>query len=263
MEKLAVNGGSGITARQWRDFWEKVELNKITSGNFQKYLDNPDSVSNRHNLSLISLTKAKKILGRSKILTVVNYNKIWGTRLPESAIGYSELVLDNAAWQNRRDHDWRLIYYGGSAIVMLRNILGMDQACQPCFSHEWSDWYLREQERSWIIQTQAPGYYLINFKGQLKNLNYEEQEKQIKLSSPSYERTDPHVFAEAIFSIFKLSGERVATSWDHWTSVRTYGNAFVRLGHFDFEGLKVRAEQPGIRNHEIRVSVCLKPRQST
>ncbi len=260
MEKLAVNSGSMITAQQWRDFWEKVELSKINSENFQKFLDNPDRFSDRNNLARISLTKAKKILGRDKIFTVVNYNKIWGTRFPEFPISYIEVVLDNAAWQNKRDHDWRLVFYGGSAIVRMRDILGMDQACQPCFSHESSDWYLRETEKRWIMQTPAPGYYLIDFKGQLKNLNHEEQEKRIKLASPTYERADPHIFAEAIFSIFKFSGERIAASWDHWTSVRTYGNAFVRVGHFDFEGLKISAEQPGIRNHETRVSVCQKPR---
>jgi len=265
MTKLAVNGGSVITAPQWRDFWEKVELNKINSKNFQDFLDNPNRLSDSGLPGLISLSRAKKILGRNKIFTVVNYNKLWRESFSDFPIRYTEEDLAEAKQQNERGEDWRLVFYGGRSIIQVRRNSGLDPFSQPCFSAADADWYFRTTESGWANNPPVRGYNLVNFKGQFKNLNHEHQEKHLKdlgtfRDLGFYERTDPHVFTEVVFSIFALTEERIAENWRHWSSTVTSSGICVHVGLLDFNGYRVGGELPGTRADSLRVSICVKPR---
>ncbi len=260
MERLAVNGGSGITARQWHDFWEKVELNKIHRRNFQQFLDNPEKFFDPEQDGLISLSLAKKILGRRKIITVVNFNKIWRDVFPDFPIRYTEEDLREAALRNEQGDDWRLIFYGGGSIAQLRGVFGIDPASQPCFDNNNFDWYLREEEADWAKKGARAGYYLINFRGKFKGFNHDHQEKHLKEQYFELERTSPQIFTEAIFSIFILTGEEIASSWRHWSSVKAANGLFVNVGPLNFGGYKVSVEYPSIANDALRVSICAKQR---
>lgn len=265
MAKLAVSGGSVITAPQWRDFWEKVELNKINSKNFQEFLDNPNCLSDSESLGLISLSRAKKILGRNKILTAVNYNKIWRENFCDFSIRYTEEDLIRFASENEKNNqDWRLVFYGGQAIIPLRHRLGVDSGSQPCFSANYQDWFLRKHEEKSLNSIISTGYYLVNFYGRFKGLNHDQQESSLICMNNFYGdrfvRTDPNVFAETLFSIFYLTRERLAVDWSHWTSVKAFDSPYVHVGKLSFEGLVVGKELKGVVNSDLRVSLCLMPR---
>jgi hypothetical protein len=263
MEKLAVSGGSSISARQWVDFWEKVELSKINSRNFQDFLDNPEKFSSTTEVGLISLTLAKKILGRRKIFTTANYNKIWHGEFSDWPIFYTEKDLREADLRNQRGDDWRLVFYGGLPITHLRHKFGIDLASQPCFHCGDTDWYWRNAEKKWSLGLVGKGYYLVNFRGQFKSMNHSHQEKHLEDPYFQLERTDPHVFTEALFSLYFFNKERLANNWRHWSSVKTSGGLFVHVGSFDFNGFRVGCEFPTVGSDDLRVSVCAKPRKAT
>ncbi len=261
MEKLAVSGGSSISAPQMRDFWEKVELRKINSRNFQDFLDNPEKFSGSLGTGFASLTLAKKILGRRKIITTVNYNKVWRDVFSDFPIFYTEEDLSEAALRNKRGDDWRLVFYGGSSIVQLRQKFGIDPASQPCFHSINSDWYCRGSETGWSLNMIDKGYYLINFYGRSKGMNHEHQEKHLEDSYFKLERTDPHVFTEALFSIYFFTKDRLASNWQHCSSVKSSKGLFINVGSLNFSGFRVQTEFPTVASDEMRVSVCVKQRE--
>lgn len=237
MEKnMVVPDWSSVTANQMKEFWEKAspDRKQIGSRNFQNFLDNPNRYSPDSDETLfVSLTRAKKILGRHKVVTVTNFNKVWKTGHDEVLIFYSENDLEEASYRNKAiKGDWRLVYYSGLSIRQLNKIIGTDRKHQPCFYEQ--DWYFKTEEDFWADKVPPAGYYLINFKGLLPNLDYKQQETEIAFRfGENFKQTDPHIFIEAAMTIFKVTGERIANNWYHRSSVCTASGRHVYLGDPD------------------------------
>lgn len=258
MENVVVPGWSSVTADQMKEFWEKASRKQIGLRNFQAFLDNPNKFSDETS-GLISISQAKKILGRRKVITVTLFNNIWQTSHNDALIFYSEEDFIDAARRNKEEgDDWRLIYYSGQSIRKLRKIIGTDKEHQPCFYKQ--DWYFDERQDFWADKTPLAGYYLINFKGLFSMLNYQEQESEMFAKfDGGFERTDPHIFTETAMTIFKLTGERIAENWYHRPFFCTVDGHRVFLGHFDAEGWHVNIYWGDVRLDPIfRVSVSRK-----
>lgn len=263
MEELAVPGGSSITAGQWIDFWTKYDLKKINGRNFQAFLDEPNKFLSPVVTGLVSLSGAKKILGRDKVVTVTNYNKVWETEFPDFPIYYSTVDLMVAKRNNSSGHDWRLVFYGGQSIRQLRDRFGIDPNIQPHFNNQ--SWYLEEVESLWASKTvPAPGYYLIDFMAQHYNLKPKELIGIAGLITSDIERTDPHIFTETLFTVFKLSGERLAEKWLHLTATKT-AKGWVAVGLFTSNGYYITNYPPAnnidTMDHLIRFSVYKKQKR--
>ena len=206
------------------------------------------------------------------MITFTNYNKVWGTSFSNFPIFYTEADLLKAVAENNNGRDWRLMAYGGQSLVDLRLDFGKDKKSQPCFSYDRSDWFIEKEEKEWATKTPKRGYYLIDFKERFGELDYNSQDNCVKNLGLVFERTNTHIFAEALFTIFKLSGERVtafklsgkkiiANFWFHWTAEKTSIGAYVLLGGFDDRGLVVDSGILQFFSLVVGVSVCLQPRE--
>ena len=220
-EDMVVPGWSSVTADQMKEFWEKVSRKQIGLRNFQNFLDNPNKYADVP-AGLTSISKARRILGSKKVIPVTLFNHIWGTGYDEAPIMYLEEDLQAFYYRNKvKDEDWRLIYYSGRSIRQLNEIIGTDKDHQPCFYKYKQAWYLDKEQDFWADKTPDAGYYLINCMGLFPSLKYQDQEREIAKLGNNLERTDPHIFTEAVMSIFKLTGERIAQDWLHRSAIST------------------------------------------
>lgn len=261
MVVIVISDHSTISGGQWEEFGKKMKLGQITSKNFQDYLDNPGKFS-YESVGAISLSQARKILGRDKVISRTDFNKVWCLELEDGPIFYSESDFLRASHENRfNGQDWRLIYCLGRSIKQLVNIIGTDEGQQPyCFQKQ--GWYLAENQSFWADVQSPAGYYLINFNGQFAGLDYHRQVEDVtKIGlEPFVEITNPHLFIEAVTTIFKLTGERITEDWYHRSPVRSANGKLVDV-HFDSKGWEInKSWLDAVSDENLRVSVLKKQR---
>ena len=209
-----------------------------------------------------TIVRAINILGASKVFTLQQANEVWGLNKVNMIpiVRYSEKTLQEAALANKKgEADWRLVYIIGLTLLEQRKIIGTDQNQQPCFYKD-NDWYTKYKEKFWAEKKPetAGNYHLINFKGLFGSLNYQNQEIEIQKLGNNFERTNPHIFGEAILAIFKTSGERIAENWYHRSSVLDADRDRVYVGYFVAGGLGVRNYWDGRDFDDLRVSLFRK-----
>lgn len=246
-----VVGQSSITAGQMKDFWRKVEDGTIGFENFGDFLENPHKF-----ISLsVTIVRALNILGADKVVTAEQSGKTWGYEAPANTpIRYSEEVLRQCAQSNREaGTDFRLVYLQGLSLRELRQKIGTDKKSQPCVYN--NDWWLKSEQDGWANEKPEAGYYLIDFNGRFARTSWDNQEKEIaKLQN--YDRAHEASVAEAIVTIFKITGERLLEGWYHWGRALTaYGNRAC-VGSFDTVGLGVDYDDPSFGNFDD-LHVCL------
>jgi hypothetical protein len=259
---VIISGRSSITAGQWQELGRQIEKKKVDSANLQAYLDNPNRFSDQ-GAGSVTISKAKKILGRRNVITVSGFNRAWNHNhnLAGAEIMYSEEDLSWAAYRNKSEgDDWRLCYYGGQPIWKVQEIIGSNERHQPCFNknlphlYDEIDQLVGEKTASWLRDYPPFGYYLVNFKGLFSGLKYQDQENKITDKfGADFERTDPHVFTEAAMTIFMLTGERIAEKWHHRSAACDVGGKHIYVGGFGTNGWSV-GNAP---NHEIRKNLCV------
>lgn len=102
------------------------------------------------------------------------------------------------------------------------------------------------------------GIYEIDFSKQLTNLNYDEQKEKLP---KGFDFPHPAILAEAIFTHYKKTGERLLENWWSRTSVQSSGGYFVYVGYFDSDGLYVNPRYPwhcGLRFRRCRIKIDFK-----
>jgi len=259
MDEIVVPGWSEVTADQMQEFFRQAspKVKRIGLRNFQNFLDDPNKYSDEAP-GFISLSQAKKILGRDKVVTVSNFNKVWNTSHKDAPIFYGKKDFVDADCRNKeKGDDFGLFYYSGQSIRKIHEIIGVDPK-QLYFCK--NNWYLNKKQDLWVNKVPPAGYYLINLKGLFQNLKYREQEDEmIAQFGKDYERTNPHIFTEVAMTVFKLTGKRVAGGWYHRSAVCTADGLRVHAGISDALGWNVLpfrndADHDGC----LRVSVCQK-----
>lgn len=241
MKRKVVVSGSTVTAGQLKDLFRMIDDGTVGFEEMRGFLANPKKFSSGG----VSLVRAVNILGDHKVLTAEQAAKARNQKVPESApIRYSEAVLRECAEQNRTaGTDWRLAYVFGLSLRELRAQAGTDLDHQPCVYKDLT-WWLEKKEDGWATEKPESGYYLIDFNGRWGRTDWSNQEAEIKKLGSDYERTHEAVIAEAIFSIFQTTGERLLENWHHWgRNLDSYGYR-VGVGLFDRFGLGVYDHGP-------------------
>ncbi|HDQ22817.1 MAG TPA: hypothetical protein ENN28_02460 [Candidatus Uhrbacteria bacterium] len=203
--------------------------------------------------------QAINILGQNKVITAEQAAKAWSIEEPQNAaIRYSEATLLTCAEQNKSGEDWRLVYCHGLSLREQRDKRGTSQNSQPCF-YKGNTWWLEHSEDKWASHKAQTGYYLINFRGQFSDMNWNEQEQEITKLGKEYERCHEAVFNETILTIFMVNnGERIAEDWWHWgISLDSFGNR-VRVGNFDAHGLRVSSGWDDYSHRYLSVALVRK-----
>ena len=261
MSDVAVQDWSMPSADQMKEFWEKVSRREIGLKNLQCFLDNPMKFIDSNNPGLVSLTQAKKCLGRGKVVTVANFNKVWESQFENFPIFYDYDSLFRAGQQNKMEgQDWRLIFYAGYSIWDIKKMQDYHQKGVPHFLKTLS-WRLKREGSNLFDTDCMTGYYLINFNGQFGGLDYDSQEicikefEKLEKSGGSFQRTDANIFTEAALTIFKLTRERIAENWQH-VPAGDYLGSFLSLGMFKANGFSVYLCKPSPSTKDLRVSLC-------
>ncbi len=262
MRKKVVITQSSVTAEQLEDFFRMIKDGSIGFEELESFLDNPKKFSKVDSdcCEPITMAAAADILGADKVLTAEAVCSVWGVSPPlDSSVCYSEKTILTCAAANKSGKaDWRLVYIIGQTLCRQREIVGVDKFQQPCFYNN-NDWYLEEAENTWNVQpAEAANYCLINFQPIGANVNYGKQDLEIAKNFSGCERVNPHVFSEAIISLFKLKGERMAANWLHRSAVLRSDGSRISVGDFDDSGLLVRNHHDADLCASLRVVICRK-----
>lgn len=205
------------------------------------------------------LARAVSILSKKKVLKAERVAKVWSVEPPQNVpLRYTDETFREAARQNKETGaDWRLVYIHGFSFREQREKVGFDPKRQPCYYA--NDWWLKSEEDDWAMGKAAPGYYLIDFNGRFGRTSWANQRTAIEKLGPQYERADECMVAEAIISIFELTGERLLENWWHWGYLLTSHGSRVWVGRFSRLGLLVSRDQPDWDSHDLlRVSLAWK-----
>jgi len=197
-------------------------------------------------------------MGRDKVVFARDYNRVWHSDFQGWPINYSKQDLREANAENLEGRDWRLVFCGGQSMDGLRKKLLGAEATQPCFFNQ--NWYLDNKEDYWFGFSPPPGYYLIDFKERMIGFNHERQEASFSLEVDILERTDPRIFTEAVFTIFKLTNQRIAEFWRHWSGLKAACGDFINVGLFDISGWRIYSTGAKEYSSSLCLSICRKPR---
>jgi len=249
MSKKVVVAQSGISAGQMKDFWRMVEDGTIDTRRFGGFLENPSRVP-KGAIKPATLVRAINILGSNKVITIQQAAERWEVKAPNSSlIFYSEATLKEIAEANKvKDNDWRLVGHLGLSFRQQREIRG----------NKDNDWWLASKEDGWATKKAIDTYHLVNFKHQFCDMEWQEQEDAIAKLGNLYQRTDERVFAEAIQTIFMLTGQRIAEDWYHWGASLASDGSRVCAGRLDSGGLFVGCCWPDSSLSRLCASVVRK-----
>lgn len=253
-----VVGESSVTAGQMKDFWSKVVDGTIGSENFGGFLENPHKFTREQ----VTIVRAINILGANKVVTAQQrfeaFNDAYLAAVAKGevnqAIRYTKNILHGCAESNKAGHtDFRLVYLTGLSLRELREKIGVDKANQPCVYN--NDWWLKPVEDRWATEKPESGYHLIDFNGRFPRTRWDVQEQEIgKLVN--YERAHEAHVAEAIVTIFKITGERLLVNWYHWGRSLVSDGFRVCVGRFVTDGLGVGVVHPSVGSDD-NLRVCL------
>jgi len=167
----------------------------------------------------VTMKQVVKLFDKDKIINGKKAAELWERDLPKGRIpiNYTIRTIESCVNGNRIDSDWRLIYIFNWSLRELRKMLGNDPRNPPNFDNsEKADWWLKTGDRVFkqdINKKPQAGYYLINFKPEGINCDFCMQSR---LMGDWAEHCDAAVFAQAIFTTFKLNGEKIFEKWVHW-----------------------------------------------
>ncbi len=199
----------------------------------------------------LSITEAEArvvgVLGLGKVITLAQALSAWpGVEIDVSVtvpIRYSMETLQECARENQeKGTDWRLVYIHGFSLRQQRERLGTNRDHQPCFYD--NNWWLQGKEDKWANFKPESGYYLVDFNGRFGLTSWKKQEKKIAELGDQFERAHETVIAEAVFSIFKITQERLLENWYHWGQALGSAGVRVPVGRFDRGGLIVVGCRP-------------------
>ncbi len=203
----------------------------------------------------LAVADAISILGAAKVITAEQAAKAQDIKVPAAVpIRFSEATLRERARSNAVGNtDWRLCYVFGTSLRESHEKFGTDQNHQPCFNRRYN-WWLTSAEDGWAQFRPDGRYYLIDFNGRFGMTSWYRQEEEIQKFRPRFRRCHEAVLTEAVFSIFKTTGERLPETWWHWGVSRDSGGYRVCVGGFDLDGWCVgdRPDGGGVDLH-----VCL------
>ncbi|MCX6739805.1 MAG: hypothetical protein NTZ49_01085 [Candidatus Parcubacteria bacterium] len=172
----------------------------------------------------ITVGAAKSILSKTK---VVADNHL-------SLLRYSKETLEDCARQNEElCHDWRLVYVNGFSVSQLVDFF------PHLFENSAGKIIGLSQEHSWFDLQLEKDYYLIDFSGKLGFLDWRSQQRELDKYAQVIGRCPDQVFCEALITIFRSSGEKLAREWSHWGMLRTANRTFIEIGPFGPNGICV------------------------
>ena len=230
-----VVGESSLTAGQMKDFWMKVSDGTIGRDNFGGFLEDPHKFTREQ----ITIVRAIKILGAAKVVTAEQSTKVWNVAVPETlpAIRYTDEILRGCAESNKAGNtDFRLVYLQGFSLRQLRDIGEIRKIYHPSVSNR--DWWLKEVEDAWATEKPNSDYYLIDFKGRWASKTWHKQDQKIA-DLDNYKRAHEASVAEAIVTIFKVTGERLLKGWFHWGSSQGSDASRIGIGCYEEDGVGV------------------------
>lgn len=224
-------------------------------------------VKNRSAQQYLSIKTAREILGKNKVFSADVVAKVWDkNKLQEKIIPFHAETLEWCVAENAAAKaDWRLVYNLGQSMTEMFAKRGEGGKGQPCFHPTYNFYPALFQELNhmdkyyadvspWIVKEIKADYRLIDFKPRFKRMLFDEQERCIRGLGEKFFRTSASVFAEAVMSIFLLSGERIAENWHHWAPEKhMWGGYHVAIGRFIPYGLVIKPGYEGT-GHGVVVS---------
>jgi len=170
-----------------------------------------------------SMKEAVRLLGREKVINGKKASVLWKCDMPKGRIPikYTRRTIEECAGQNKTHRsDWRLVYVFDWSLRKLRGMVGNNPNNAPNFAPnsghpQGADWWLDVGRflAHEIEETPRWAYHLINFKPVGFGSDFSAQQMCMRDKA---EHCNAAVFAQAIFAIFMMTGERIAQDWMHW-----------------------------------------------
>jgi hypothetical protein len=187
-----------------------------------------------------TVEEMQELLGLPKVYEASSVFTAWGDKFKLTPpVLYPISVARQCAQANKKKKaDYRLVYYCGRSLRQMHKVRGTDPRQQPCF-YDGNSLWSRKQEIFWTDVGAESGYYLINFQPRFRNFLSTTQDLKLSELGEVYAALPECVFAETVFSIFMLTGERLLERDIHsGPSIDSYGN-HVKIGYNDSNGLSV------------------------
>lgn len=216
---------SGISARQMKDFWRKVDDGSIDGFRFQGFLRKPDMVAP----DTTTLTRAIKILGAQKVVSSAQAMDVWSTaneHKPIQYVNFDESMLDSCARSNGTTlWDWRLVYvHGFSLSEQERFIRGTG-----------TNWWLENmKDAKWAERKHQSGYRLLNFM-----LPFGRKLGDKEGDDLCGDLASEAIVAEAVISIYYAHGDQLLADKYHRSGSLDKHGGHVTVGAFDTETIDV------------------------
>lgn len=184
---------------------------------------------------------------------------------PQSEIKHTAIELRECGVANQYGQsDWWLVWCKGLSLYSQCMQRGVTRTQQPCFYKPHAEKLIRPGDYPWAADTCEPGYYLIDFAGRWRGMDWHAQENELmELKNPFLVRASVSIVTEAAFSVYDEHHERLLRSWKHYGPLEDVGEGdndlCVGAGFFDTDGWCVEEGDPTEGSDEYRVCVIRLP----
>jgi hypothetical protein len=210
-----------------------------------------------------TIKNALEILGKEKVILASQYAEKWKLEDPgDVLVRYDVATILQVAEANLLyGADWRLVYLGGNSLVQQHALQGGDitesrDGCYWWLGYEKKFWIQLGKDTYWAEQNYQPGYHLINVRGLLGGMTWDNQEKIIAQSNKK-ERCWEEVLSELIITVGMITGEKICHNWVHWGRFIDAGGCRVGMP-LSFDGYKLGSNLPGFSLSYLRVALFQK-----
>ncbi len=175
---------------------------------------------------------------------------------------YTCLELQDCAKANWLGHsDWRLAWCEGRTLASQLKRWEISPTSQPC-CHAPSAKFLDEDTYPWMFQEGTPGYYLIDFAGRYRGLEWGDQEDELvaEFGTKLFARAPEQCVMEAAFAFFMRNGGERLLEYDyHWGAIEDASESRCAVGVFDDKGWSITMIEPYVEGEDHVVCLWRKP----
>lgn len=185
---------------------------------------------------------------------------------PKSAVlEYTDVELRECGVANvYGQSDWNLVWCAGISFYSQCLARGVSRAVQPCFYKQHADKLIKPGEYPWAADTHESGYYLIDFAGRWRDMDwYAQEDELIALRNRYLVRVPAPILTEAAFAVFDAHQERRLYGWKHCGPLEDVDEGddamCLAVGFFDTDGWCVEEGDPTNQSEDYRVCVMRTP----
>lgn len=183
-----------------------------------------------------------------------------GAMIEHTDVELKECGIANAYGQS----DWHFVWCAGISFYSQCMMRGVSRTAQPCFYKNHADKLIKPGEYPWAASVGESGYYLIDFAGRWRDMDWYAQEDAIaRLGNKFLVRAPSLIVTEAAFAIFDAHGGRPLFGWKHYGPLEDVeegeDSMCLGVGFFDTDGWCVEECDPTEQSEDYRVCVMRTP----